>query len=212
MNLVFVRNPRSRRYILRLKPDGTVRATVPARGTIGEARAFAERNIEWINRQLQQRQRAVVWEHGTEILYRGQMVTLNVGAVVSFGDQVVPFASPASLRQTVERHLWQLAAGELSQRTRELAAQHNVLVNRITIRNQRTRWGSCSRRGTISLNWRLIQAPALVRDYIILHELMHRREMNHSKRFWREVASVCPDYRAAETWLKQNRHLNQNRG
>jgi hypothetical protein len=211
MNLVFVRNPRSRRYILRLKPDGTVRATVPARGTISEARAFAERNIDWINRQLQQRQRTAVWDHGTEVLYRGQQVALNVGAVVSFGDQVLPFTSPASLRQAVEQHLWQLAARELPPRTRELAAQHNVLVNRITVRNQRTRWGSCSRRGTISLNWRLIQTPTYVRDYIILHELMHRRQMNHSKSFWQEVAAVCPDYRQAEAWLKQHRHLNQNR-
>jgi len=79
------------------------------------------------------------------------------------------------------------------------------VVKRVTVRGQRTRWGSCSRRGTISLNWRLIQTPEDVRDYIILHELAHLRQMNHSDRFWREVERLCPDYRSAERWLKQQR-------
>jgi len=75
------------------------------------------------------------------------------------------------------------------------------------VRNQRTRWGSCSRRGVISLNWRLIQLPAFVSDYVVLHELMHRRQLNHSDKFWREVEQVCPDYRSAERWLKQHSGL-----
>lgn len=67
--------------------------------------------------------------------------------------------------------------------------------------------GSCSRRGTVSLNWRLIQTPSFVRDYIILHELAHRRHMNHSNKFWQEVKRLCPDYLLAERWLKQNAKL-----
>ena len=80
-------------------------------------------------------------------------------------------------------------------------------MRRITVRNQRSRWGSCSVKGTISLNWRLIQTPPFVQDYIILHELMHLREMNHSRRYWRCVEQVCPNYRNAEAWLKQNKNL-----
>jgi hypothetical protein len=75
------------------------------------------------------------------------------------------------------------------------------------VRSQKSRWGSCSRRGTISLNWRLIQTPAFVSDYICLHELMHLRQMNHSPRFWREMERVCPDYRMAERWLKEHSGL-----
>jgi len=85
-----------------------------------------------------------------------------------------------------------------------LAALHNLPVRRVTVRNQRSRWGSCSRRGTISLNWRLVQAPDFVRDYIVLHELAHLKEMNHSRRYWGEVARLCPDFPAAECWLKQH--------
>jgi predicted metal-dependent hydrolase len=77
----------------------------------------------------------------------------------------------------------------------------------VLVRNQRTRWGSCSARRTISLNWRLIQTPPFVRDYIIVHELMHLREMNHSQRFWHQVARAYPRWREAEAWLKQHRRL-----
>lgn len=212
----FIRNPRARRYIIRLQPDGSVRATMPGRGSIKEARAFAERSIPWITTQLQKQQQHPVrpraWQHGTEILYRGAAVTLQVaqnpnGNSVTFGDQAVRILDPVNVRLSVERHLWRLAAQELSQRTIELAALHNIIVQRITVRNQRSRWGSCSRRGTISLNWRLIQTPAFVQDYIILHELMHRREPNHSKRYWAQVAAVCPAYAEAEAWLKQHRAL-----
>jgi predicted metal-dependent hydrolase len=212
----FIRNHRARRYILRMKPDGSVRATVPGRGSIKQAQAFAERNIEWIAKQLQKHQqqsaRPHVWQHGTEIFYRGELVQLNVGAdhdgnSVTFGDQAVRVSNAANVRPTVERHLWRMAARELTERTIDLAAQHNIIVQRITVRNQRSRWGSCSRRGTISLNWRLIQSPAFVQDYTILHELMHRREANHSKRYWQQVAVVCPDYKKAEVWLKQHRGL-----
>jgi len=88
-----------------------------------------------------------------------------------------------------------------------LAALHGVNVSLVTVRNQKSRWGSCSRRGTISLNWRLIQTPKFVRDYIILHELAHRRQMNHSGKFWQEVERLCPDYLQAKRWLKQHRLL-----
>ena len=100
--------------------------------------------------------------------------------------------------------MWKLAAKELPPRVLEHAVAHQLPVRRIAVRNQRSRWGSRSRHGTISLNWRLIQAPPFVRDYLILHELAHLREMNHSARFWREVERVCPSYETAERWLKQH--------
>jgi len=203
----FVRNHRAKRYTLRLRSDGSVRATVPRNGSIKAARSFAEQNLEWIAKQLQKPQPAhhpQTWQYGTEILYRGDLVKLHIdpkhsGCTVTFGDQSIRVADTATdVRPAVERHLWRLAAKELSQRTIDLAKLHNISIQRITIRNQRSRWGSCSRRGTISLNWRLIQAPVFVRDYIILHELMHRLEANHSNRHWQHVAVVCPDYEIAE--------------
>ena len=217
MPVSYHRNPRARRYILRLRPDGSARVTVPRGGSQAEARRFAERNIPWIERQrLRQATRPkgpAVWNAGTQILLRGQAVLLEISNVeggheVRLGAESFRVAElPGDLRPLVERHLWRLAARELPPRLLALAAAHQVTIRRVSVRNQRSRWGSCSRRGVISLNWRLVQTPDFVTDYILLHELMHVREMNHSSRFWAEVARVCPDYEAAERWLKQHNSL-----
>lgn len=209
----FARNRRARHYIIRVQPDGSVRATVPRVGSITEARSFAERNLDWILKQIQERHEILsppaAWQHGTEILYRGEKVQLMVspnheGQLVQFGDQTLHVRHKANVRPTIERHLCKLATRELTVRVLELARQHTLTVKRVIIRNQRSRWGSCSRRGTISLNWRLIQMPDAVRDYVILHELAHTREHNHSQRFWGLVEQVCPNYREAKAWIRQH--------
>jgi len=214
--VVFIRNLRARRYILRVDPTGAVRVTLPARGSQTEAWNFVRRNSAWIHRRIEQHlahpPRPTAGDDGIELLFRDDIIQLAIhtGAssrTVEFADQRIDVALEADVRRAVERHLWTLARRELTARTAQLAAQHDLTVGRITVRNQRSRWGSCSRRGTISLNWRLIQAPAFVRDYIILHELMHLREHNHSIRFWKQVETVCPDYEVAKKWLKQHRQL-----
>lgn len=97
------------------------------------------------------------------------------------------------------------AAAELPARLRELADLHEVSgVTRITIRNQRTRWGSCGRDGHICLNWRLVLMPEPVRDYVLIHELMHLRRMDHSPAYWALVAAACPAYADARAWLRTN--------
>ena len=129
----------------------------------------------------------------------------NAEARLCFADQIIPM--PRALpdyRDVVLGHLRRLAERELPVRTRELALLHGITVHRVSVRAQKTRWGSWSARGTISLNWRLIQAPPYVVDYLIIHELMHRREMNHSARYWKLVAEAFPDYRSAEQWLKKS--------
>ena len=98
--------------------------------------------------------------------------------------------------------LHRLAKVELPEATFRLAKVHGFNPGRVTIRNQKTRWGSCSSTGAISLNWRLIQVPAFVRDYVILHELVHLDHLDHSTRFWERLAKTCPNLNAAEAWLK----------
>jgi predicted metal-dependent hydrolase len=93
------------------------------------------------------------------------------------------------------------ALRELPAELLALADVHGVTVTRVSIRNQRSRWGACSSRGSITLNWRLILVPPFVREYVMIHELMHRRELNHSQRFWRHVAAACPRYDEARRWL-----------
>lgn len=96
------------------------------------------------------------------------------------------------------------ARHELPRRLLELAASHGLAVTRVSVRNQRWRWGSCGRDGHICLNWRLVVMPPLVRDYVLIHELMHLRRMDHSPAYWRLVADAFPDYRAARDWLRRH--------
>ncbi|MBO7662929.1 MAG: M48 family metallopeptidase [Clostridia bacterium] len=96
------------------------------------------------------------------------------------------------------------AVTELSARTEAFARQMGVRVHGITVRNQRTRWGSCSSKGNLNFNLMLMLCPSDVIDYVVVHELCHLKHMDHSPAFWAEVASVLPDYAAARKWLKQN--------
>ncbi len=209
---VFVRSPRARKYILRVRPDGVVRVTIPLRGSKREALQVVERHRSWIERQWRQRVSTRLahehWSHGTPILFRGREVTLSVrpglvGATVDFADQAVRVPGGGSVRKAVERQLRTLAEHELEPRLREFAGRLGLAVERVIVRDQRTRWGSCSRQGNISLNWRLVQMPPFVSDYILMHELVHLRHANHSRGFWREVARVYPDFREAEAWLRK---------
>jgi predicted metal-dependent hydrolase len=109
---------------------------------------------------------------------------------------------PSALRRFVEHWHRRRAERELPPRLLALARRHEIAVGRVSIRDQRSRWGSCSSRGTITLNWRLILVPDFVCEYVLLHELMHRRELNHSQRFWRLVAGCCPRHLEARRWLR----------
>lgn len=210
--VVFRRNPRARQYVLRLRTDGTVAVTLPARGSKAEAWRFVRSRLPWIERQwLKLQARPVVpksWPPGTEILLRGEAFPLVVEEVsghhlLRIGDESIRMSQASDdLRKLAEALLRKLAARELPGRVLELAARDGITVRDVNVRNQSSRWGSCSHAGRISLNWRLIQMPPAVRDYIIFHELMHRREMNHSARYWQEVARVCPDYPEHERWIK----------
>jgi predicted metal-dependent hydrolase len=113
-----------------------------------------------------------------------------------------PRAEPDVLRALRTR-----ALGELPSRLLQLAAQHGLRVKRVSIRNQKWRWGSCSPDGHICLNWRLVAMPDWVRDYVLVHEIMHLKRLDHSKAFWKLVASACPRYREARAWLRANDRL-----
>ncbi len=147
--------------------------TIPRRGSQREAAAFAAREQAWIDKQLRARRTKI--------------------AGLDSNDE----------RQKVDRELIVRARRELPPRLLELASAHGLTVSRISIRNQRWRWGSCSRSGHICLNWRLVTMPDDVRDYVLIHELMHLKRMDHSPKFWKLVAEACPQYQDARRWLRK---------
>jgi len=212
--LIFQRSLRARSYRLTLRRDGVAVATIPARGSQREAERFVERNRPWLDRARERQRRrpraAEIWPIGARVLWRGALTEIR--PAVSGARPQVSLAADCfrvprlegDLRPALEAQLARRARIELPARAWELAAQTRVPVTRVTVRNQRSRWGSCTAAGVVSLNWRLVQTPEFVRDYIIYHELMHLREMNHSARFWARVEEVCPEWRAAERWIKRN--------
>jgi predicted metal-dependent hydrolase len=174
LGTVFVRHPKARRYVIRVRPDGVVRVTIPRWGSKREAQHFADTQRPWIDTQLAR------WQ-----------------AEQARANTVMP---PDLRRQLVAR-----ARTELPARLLELAAENTLTVARVSIRNQRWRWGSCSPGGHICLNWRLVTMPDWVRDYVIIHELMHLKRMDHSRKFWKLVAAACPRFREARAWLRDCR-------
>jgi predicted metal-dependent hydrolase len=177
--VLFVRHLRARRYLIRVTDEGVVRVTVPRWGSKREAAAFAEREHAWIEAQL------------ARVRAERQRRTAN-GASGQTNDE----------RRASEVALLARAKCELPPRLTALAAAHGLTVTRISIRNQRWRWGSCSRSGHICLNWRLVTMPDGVRDYVLIHELMHLKRMDHSPKFWKLVAEACPEYKKARAWLR----------
>lgn len=102
------------------------------------------------------------------------------------------------------QRLMVLARREIPVRVKYFAEQMGVTYGKITIRNQKTRWGSCSQIGNLNFNCHLMEMPTEILDYVVVHELCHRKQMNHSRLFWMEVEKVLPDYQVRQRWLKQN--------
>lgn len=207
----YVRMRRARRYILRVRPGGGLRVTIPRGGSRAEAARFVQRQAAWI-RQERARVRPpaapAAWQAGGAVTLAGQSMPLEVAfenghRVARYGPRTIRVPPTAmDLTPYIEADLRALARLELGRRIRELADLHGLSVAGISIRNQKSRWGSCSRAGRIALNYRLVQMPPDVCDYVLLHELMHLKQQNHSRRFWTLVEGVCPGFRAAERWLK----------
>ena len=212
--LLCVRNKRAKRYIIRLLPERVLRVTIPRGGSRKEALHFVSKNSAWVEKQFlsMRLQDSLLPNHNSQaeetVLFRGRRV---LARRLSEDENLACFANQldrnfsltgSSLRDAVETILNRLAKVELPEATFRMAKIHGFNPGRVTIRNQKTRWGSCSSTGGISLNWRLIQVPAFVRDYVILHELVHLDHLDHSTRFWERLAKACPNLNAAEKWLK----------
>ncbi|WP_165755728.1 M48 family metallopeptidase [Ruminiclostridium hungatei] len=115
-------------------------------------------------------------------------------------------AGPRDLRAALKKWYVEQFCTVLQQRIGLYAPQAGVSPGRITVREQKTRWGSCSSRGNLNFNWKLIMAPLEILDYVVIHELCHMKELNHSADFWAQVQKLCPNYKNLRKWLRENGH------
>lgn len=160
---------------LEIKPDGQIIVRAPLRLSQVRIRRFVEQKQEWILKNLEKIQKREVQR------------------------ETVP-----GLSKEERTRRQQEACRKIPERTAYFAEKIGVSYGRITLRQQKTRWGSCSANGNLNFNWLLILAPPEVLDYVVVHELCHRRQMNHSQAFWNEVSAVLPGYKEQKKWLKDN--------
>ncbi len=206
------RNRLARRYTLRIhSARREVVLTLPPRGSLKQAREFAEKHGAWMAARLQRLPQPLPFADGAVLPLRGidhriehrpharGTAWIEAG---SDGAQLlcVAGAGPHVARR-VRDYLKRQAKRDLEAASKQAAAALGVTVKRVSIRDQSSRWGSCSTTGVLSYSWRLILAPPYVLDYLAAHEAAHLVEMNHSRAFWRQVERICPDFKRAKAWL-----------
>jgi hypothetical protein len=206
------RHRRARRYTLRIHPtDREAILTMPPRGTIAEAKEFAHLHGGWIAARLGRLPKAAPFQPGTTVPLRGVPHRLvhrsgERGTVWTetrdSGEKILCVAGGVEhMDRRVHDFLKREARKELQKAAQFYAGELGVRVKRISIRDQSSRWGSCTSAGSLSFSWRLILAPPFVLDYLAAHEVAHLVEMNHSARFWRVVGKVCSSVARAKNWL-----------
>lgn len=218
---LIVHSKRAKRLRVTVK-DARVTVTLPAGVRVNEAEKMLQQHSIWLLKHLDAapRHRAPTRTLPVDvILHRGEATRLEVVQEIERRSRVrvenktgrlvvrVPAGTHEPPRRLIVPWLKQQARSEIEAVVRRQAARMGVTYKAISIRDQRTRWGSCSNQGSLSFNWRLIMAPPAVLEYMVIHELAHRRQQNHSKAFWQVVAQYYPEFKAARAWLRANAPL-----
>jgi predicted metal-dependent hydrolase len=201
------RSTRARRIRVDVAPHSGVEVVLPRRATTADAEAAVRELRPWIERRLAEARAAeeIVAARGATVPYLGQELRLRpeegrTRVHRRGNDLFVPAGDP---RPALERWFRRAARAEVAVRLDRACAQAGLRYTGLTIRGQRTRWASCSSKGRMSFNWRLLLAPEPVLDYVVWHEVCHLAVPNHSKRFWAMVERHCPDYREHARWLRR---------
>lgn len=202
------RSRRLRRMSLRVsRLDGRVTLSLPHRVGDVEWLNFLREREDWIRENLSEVGAPAAPAAGDEILFEGRLLPLVAqpgrAARLKDGTLAVPDA-PERVGPAVKRFLQREARLRLAEATQTHAAALGARHGRITLRDTRSRWGSCTEEGNLMYSWRLVMAPPEVLDYVAAHEVAHLREMNHSRAFWRLVEGLCPEHRRHRLWLREN--------
>lgn len=209
-DLRIVRHPRARRLKLRLdRRDGTPVLTLPPGVSERAGLAFVRQNLDWLAERRAARPAAIPFADGVRLPFQsGSLVVVHdgsaLGGVERQGERLLVSGDAAHVNRRVTDWLRREATGALRARSRSHAARLGVSFSRVRVADQRSRWGSCSSRGVLSYNWRLILAPLEVLDYVAAHEVAHLREMNHGPAFHRLLAGLHADPEGASRWLNEN--------
>jgi predicted metal-dependent hydrolase len=210
--LSFKRKAKCRRMVLRLTPDGQgIVMTLPNATTLSQALRFAETSIPWIEGALAKRPTTIAFQNDSKILFQGKPCAIKATGgrrgFVTYSSEDASICVPGELAHVPRRltdWLKAQAKVKLHDVSQNYATAMQTKFRKLTVRDQKSRWGSCSATGDLSYSWRLILAPPEVLDYVAAHEVAHLKEMNHGPRFWRLVITHCKKAKEARSWLRDH--------
>ena len=192
--------------------DKEVKVIIPMKYPVSELKSILEKREKWIKKKLEHFDKLknnFFNISGNEILFLGKRYVFKLNSEMKnyyrIDEKEMKIYSGVDLLNIRLQEHWlrQEAERIIKERISFINRDNRFKVNRIFIRNQKTKWGNCSSKGNISFNWRLVKAPLEVVDYLIIHELVHLEEMNHSKAYWEKVSQIYPNYKEANKWLKK---------
>lgn len=202
------RHPRARRITLHVNPvQDRINLTIPRYVSSREGFAFLESKRSWLLEALEALPEKTYYRDGVQLPLFGTRYTIRhrpeeKGKLYIEGKRICVPGEAEHLPRRVRAFLKDRARRELDAMAREKAHLINKRVCRVSVRDTRSRWGSCSSEGNLSFCWRLIFAPPRVTEYVVAHEVAHLRHLDHSERFWNLVESICPGYKRYKTWLR----------
>jgi len=203
------RKSRASRMKLRIERSGTVILVLPARAVLKSGLAFLKQELPWIGQKIRNIPLPVPFLDGATVPVMGVPHQIchapeRRGVVWQAKNMLYVAGKPEHLPRRIDDWLRKHAKSEIAPRAQNYADMLELDFKGITVRDQKTRWGSCSSTGRLNFSWRLIMMPETVMNYVIAHEVAHLRHMNHSAAFWSVVGELHPDVKPAKAWLKEN--------
>ena len=204
------RSSRARRILLHVGAyDGKVELVLPRGTSARDGLGFARTQTQWLTDQMSRIGVGAPFSDGACFPLLGRTVNIRLvegrSAIPSLdGTTLLVTGRADTLPGRVHRWIRSRALEEIGPRANAMGTEIGRTPSRVSVRDTRSRWGSCSRAGNLSFSWRLVMAPEHVLDYVVAHEVAHLRHLDHSDRFWTLVAAICPTHKTARSWLRRN--------
>ena len=217
---VIKKSHRTRNLIIKITPDSKVIVTIPHGISLSKAYEFLELKNDWINERLNKlKTQNIGFSFANdsiiplfEVEHKIERIVTKVANTKVFIDnnKVLVFSNKHTKETEIKKAIIKSLIQEFRKTLVKIVEKYNIdgkfKYKRIAIKDNQTNWGSCSTKGNLNYNWKLVFAPINVTEYVVVHELCHLIEHNHSKAFWNLVKSICPDYETKRKWLKRNGH------
>ena len=208
---------RRRSICIIISENGEVIVRAPLKTSLSLIEDFLKLKADWVKKHITKINKVAIIPHefteGEEFLFMGDKVKLTFSGtnskLIQLTEEAILFPQKHSknVKKLLEKWYRKAALNVMTERTIYYSEKSGLKFNEIKVKNTKRQWGSCTSKGNLSYNWHLIMAPLQIIDYIIVHELSHMAERNHSPKFWKVVESILPDYKIRRKWLKSNKNL-----